>query len=74
MLRPKNLTLLLERLMPVELSNSCTIASLPLISMPVREQIGRFKYTKEEDLDVEYAKVSEELHIEIANSMKKEEF
>jgi len=45
-----------------------------LISMPVREQIGRFKYTKEEDLDVEYAKVSEELHIEIANSMKKEEF
>ncbi len=45
-----------------------------LISMPVREQIGRFKYTKEDALDEEFDKVSEELHIEIANSMKKEGF
>lgn len=45
-----------------------------LISLPVREQIGRFKYTREDDLDTEYKKVGEELHIEIANSMRKEGF
>ena len=45
-----------------------------LISMPVREQIGRFKYTPEESLDEEFAKVTEQLHVEIANTLGKEEF
>ena len=43
-----------------------------LISLPVREQIGRFKYVTEENLDVEYEKVNEQLHIEIANALGKE--
>ena len=29
-----------------------------LIKLPVREQIGRYKYTLEENLDAEYQKVS----------------
>ena len=43
-----------------------------LISLPVREQIGRFKYVTEEKLDVEYEKVNEQLHVEIANALGKE--
>ena len=43
-----------------------------LISLPVREQIGRFKYVTEENLDVEYEKVNEQLHVEIANALGKE--
>ena len=43
-----------------------------LISLPVREQIGRFKYVTEEKLDVEYKKVKEQLHVEIANALGKE--
>lgn len=45
-----------------------------LINMPVREQIGRFKYVTENNLDEEYKKVTEELHVEIANALGKEEF
>lgn len=45
-----------------------------LINMPVREQIGRFKYVTEDKLDAEYEKVSEQLHVEIANALGKEEF
>mgnify|MGYP002510420938 FL=1 len=45
-----------------------------LISMPVREQIGRFKYTTEDNLDAEYKKVHDQLHVEIANALGKEEF
>ena len=45
-----------------------------LINLPVREQIGRFKYTEEANLDVEFDKVTEELHNEIANTIGKEEF
>jgi len=44
-----------------------------LISMPVREQIGRFKYTLEDNLDAQYKKISEELHTEIANALGKED-
>ncbi|WP_306480182.1 V-type ATP synthase subunit A [Mediterraneibacter sp.] len=44
-----------------------------LISMPVREQIGRFKYVKEDALDTEYAKVDEELGAQIANAFVKED-
>ena len=45
-----------------------------LISMPVREQIGRFKYTTEDNLDTEYKKVQDQLHVEIDNALGKEEF
>ena len=42
-----------------------------LISMPVREQIGRFKYVKEDALDAEFVKVDEELSAQIANAFVK---
>ena len=44
-----------------------------LISMPVREQIGRFKYVQEDALDEEFKKVDEELSVQIANAFVKEE-
>ena len=45
-----------------------------LINLPVREQIGRFKYVTEDEIQKEYEKVTEELHIEIANALGKEDF
>ena len=45
-----------------------------LINLPVREQIGRFKYVTEDEIRKEYEKVTEELHIEIANALGKEDF
>ena len=44
-----------------------------LINLPVREQIGRFKYVTEDEIQKEYEKVKEELHIEIANALGKED-
>lgn len=44
-----------------------------IISLDVREQIGRFKYVKEEALDAEYAKVEEALNIQIANVLGRED-
>ena len=44
-----------------------------LISMPVREQIGRFKYATEDALDEEYKRVDGELTAQIANTFGKEE-
>ena len=44
-----------------------------LISMAVREKIGRFKYTLDENIDAEYDRISKELHAEIANVLGKEE-
>ena len=44
-----------------------------LISMPVREQIGRFKYVREDALDEEFKKVDEMLSAQIANAFVKEE-
>ncbi len=44
-----------------------------LISMPVREQIGRFKYVTEDALDEEYKRVDGELTAQIANTFGKEE-
>ena len=44
-----------------------------LIAMPVRESIGRFKYTLEPDLEEEYKKISEELYNQIANALGKED-
>ena len=43
-----------------------------LISMPVREQIGRFKYVTEDALDEEFAKVDENLSAQIAAAFVKE--
>ena len=45
-----------------------------LIKMPVREAIGRFKYTHEDELNKEFERISEQLAQEIANTLKKEEF
>jgi len=44
-----------------------------LIMMEVRERIGRFKYVHEDDIEDEYAKVSEELTTEIASVIGKGE-
>ena len=44
-----------------------------LISMPVREQIGRIKYVTEDALDESYAKVEEELAAQIAEALRKGE-
>ena len=41
-----------------------------LINMPVREQIGRFKYVHEDDLDTEYEKVNQELDVFVGNIKK----
>lgn len=45
-----------------------------LIKMPVREAIGRFKYTHENDLDEEFDRINDQLSTQIANTLKKEEF
>ncbi|MCI8956157.1 MAG: V-type ATP synthase subunit A [Eubacterium sp.] len=45
-----------------------------LIKMPVREAIGRFKYTPEDSLDSEFARINNQLSVEIANTFSKEEF
>lgn len=44
-----------------------------LLSMEVREQIGRYKYTPEEDLDPQYEAVKKKLASEIAGQIGKEE-
>ena len=44
-----------------------------LISMPVREQIGRFKYATEDKLDEEFKQVDETLSAQIAAAFVKEE-
>ena len=41
-----------------------------LIKMPVREQIGRYKYTLEENLDTEYQKILDTLDAQIAGSSR----
>lgn len=45
-----------------------------LIKMPVRESIGRFKYTHEDNLDKEFERINNQLAQEVANTLKKEEF
>ena len=45
-----------------------------LVKLPVRERIGRFKYTSTEQLDSEYQGILKALSDEIAASAKKEEF
>ncbi|RGU06062.1 V-type ATP synthase subunit A [Dorea longicatena] len=45
-----------------------------LIAMPVREKIGRYKYTTDTDIENEYKNVEEELDKEVAAAFGKEDF
>lgn len=46
-----------------------------LVSLPVREQIGRYKYVEEKDLETEYAKIEAEINSEVDKAVsEKEEF
>ena len=45
-----------------------------LVSLPVRERIGRFKYVKEEDIDTEYDEILKQLNKELNAQLKKEEY
>ena len=45
-----------------------------LIAMPVREKIGRYKYTTDADIESEYKNVEEELDKEVAAAFGKEDF
>ena len=45
-----------------------------LIAMPVREKIGRYKYTTDADIEREYKNVEEELDKEVAAAFGKEDF
>ena len=45
-----------------------------LIAMPVREKIGRYKYTTDADIESEYKNVEEELDKEVAAVFGKEDF
>ena len=45
-----------------------------LIVMPVREKIGRYKYTTDADIENEYKNVEEELDKEVAAAFGKEDF
>ena len=54
------------------LAEGCHISNL--ISMPVREAIGRFKYIHEDDLDENYKEIKNQLDEEIEEAMGKEDF
>ena len=45
-----------------------------LINLPVRESIGRYKYVREENLDVEYAKIMDTLKAQIEEANGKGDF
>ena len=48
---------------------------IELISrLAVREQIGRFKYVEEKDINTEYEKVNAEIHSQMQTTIVKEEF
>lgn len=44
-----------------------------LIKMPVREAIGRFKYTHEDNIESEFDRINNQLSLEIADALSKEE-
>lgn len=54
------------------LTNGASIDKL--IALPIREQIGRFKYTKEEDIQSRYDEILKELEIQVAGAFDKEDF
>ena len=41
--------------------------------MNVRERIGRYKYTREENVQAEYERIEKELAVEIAGLLGKED-
>ena len=45
-----------------------------IASLAVREQIGRFKYVEEQDIQTEFAKISEEITKQMQTTIEKEEF
>lgn len=45
-----------------------------LLVMPVRERIGRYKYTVVDEIEAEYEKIMNELNTEIAGTIGKEDF
>ena len=45
-----------------------------IASLSVREQIGRFKYVEEKDIQTEFAKISEEITKQMQTTIVKEEF
>ena len=45
-----------------------------LLKMPIREKIGRFKYTLDNNINSEYQAIMAELDKEIADTMGKEDF
>lgn len=45
-----------------------------LIAMPVREQIGRFKYTLNDEIEPEYDRIRKELEKQIAEAYGREDF
>lgn len=45
-----------------------------LIAMPVREQIGRFKYTLNDEIEPEYDRIRKELEKQIAEAFGREDF
>ena len=46
-----------------------------IVALPVREEIGRFKYVHEDQIDAEYARIDEELKSELSKLIEeKEEF
>lgn len=49
------------------------VAANDLINMKVRERIGRYKYTLDENVESEYEKINNELHTEIGNLTGKED-
>ena len=44
-----------------------------IVSMPVREAIGRFKYVKEEDVDNQFAEVADDLEAQIKYALSQKE-
>ena len=42
--------------------------------MPIRERIGRFKYTHDEAVEDEFAQIAAEIDAEITAAQQKEEF
>ena len=65
----------------LDLHNACNDALAKgadiakLVSLPVREQIGRYKYTQEADGEAEYQKIEDEIASEVsAAAEQKEEF
>lgn len=44
-----------------------------LVKLPVREQIGRFKYTPDEEMEREYNNVLHQLQSEVADLLNRKE-